>query len=78
MATATAPPPPTHREEHPVRTCRKCGCYLRTGNLSTTCTPCGTPPWELIEDDVWAHIADIHRGHRDLAMDGVADLLERE
>jgi hypothetical protein len=49
MATAVAVPPPTHREEKPARQCRECGAWLRTGNLSTTCDPCGTPPWEEVD-----------------------------
>lgn len=44
-------PPCTHREELPVRECRSCGCYLRTGNTSTTCSPCGTPAWEIVEPE---------------------------
>lgn len=50
MPTATLSPKPTHREQLPVRICRDCGCYLRTGNESTTCSPCGTPPWEIVDD----------------------------
>jgi hypothetical protein len=38
-----------HREEQPVRECERCGAYLRTGNLSTTCDPCGVPPWEEVD-----------------------------
>jgi hypothetical protein len=29
----------------------ECGCYLRTGQESTTCDPCGTPPWEEVDVD---------------------------
>lgn len=59
MSTATLDKPPcTHREETPVRTCSKCGCYLRTGNESTQCSPCGTPAAELVDDtDVYKALA---------------------
>jgi hypothetical protein len=43
-------PPCTHREEHPVRECAICGAYLRTGNESLWCDPCGTPPWEIVDE----------------------------
>lgn len=57
MQATLQKPPPTHREEQPVRTCRECGCYLRTGNESTTCSPCGTPPWEIVEQEVFERIS---------------------
>jgi hypothetical protein len=52
-------PPCTHREELPVRECMSCGAYLRTGNVSTTCDPCGVPPWEQVEDEVFGRIAEM-------------------
>lgn len=52
--TYATKPPCTHREELPVRECRSCGAYLRTGNTSTTCSPCGTPPWEIVDEDLGA------------------------
>lgn len=52
MTTSFDIPKPTHREVTPARVCRECGCYLRTGNLSTTCDPCGVPPWERLDDDL--------------------------
>jgi hypothetical protein len=36
-------PPPTHREETPVKECQSCGAYLRSyGNVSF-CDPCSKP-----------------------------------
>lgn len=59
MSTTIDKPPCTHREDLPVRECRSCGAYLRTGNTSTTCDPCGTPPWEIVEvSDLWSVMAD--------------------
>jgi hypothetical protein len=59
MPATIQKPKPTHREETPVLTCRSCGCYLRSTNLSTTCSPCGTPPWEIVEDEVFERISEM-------------------
>jgi hypothetical protein len=59
MTTSTLVPPPTHREIKPARRCRDCGCWLRSYNESTTCDPCGVPPWEIVEDEVFEHISEM-------------------
>jgi Zn finger protein HypA/HybF involved in hydrogenase expression len=52
-------PPCTHREETPVRSCANCGAYLRTGNESTQCSPCGTPAAEIVdEQDIFKVLAE--------------------
>lgn len=79
MTTILDKPKCLHREEHPIQECALCGAYLRTGNLSTTCDPCGTPPWEIVEPNVIDHIAampDIR--HRRKAFEALAELTERE
>lgn len=70
-------PKPTHREETPVRVCLECGCYLRSTNSSTTCDPCGTPPWEQVEDEVFDRIGAM-RGvrQRRRAFEALAELQE--
>jgi hypothetical protein len=37
MPQTLAVPPPTHREATPVRTCSRCGCYLRSFHDSDYC-----------------------------------------
>lgn len=52
-------PRPTHREQHPVRECRSCGCFLRSYNESTQCSPCGVPAWEIVEpEDLFGAMAE--------------------
>lgn len=78
MSATLEIPKPTHREQLPIRTCRNCGCYLRTGNESTQCTPCGTPPWEIVEPDLFEHIGEIEDVRcRRCAFDAVVELAER-
>lgn len=77
--TSAVLPPPTHREHKPVTRCLKCGCYLRTGNLSTTCDPCGTPPWEEVDvDAVLSAAADTGstRGRRKPIFDALLECME--
>jgi len=75
-------PKPTHREETPVRSCRECGAYLRTGNLSTTCDPCGTPAWEIVDTDdtsgIIERISDMDDvRHRRRAFQALAEITDR-
>lgn len=71
-------PKPTHREVTPARRCMECGAWLRTGNESTTCDPCGTPPWEVVEDEVLERIGAMTgiRNRRE-AFDAYVELGER-
>jgi len=56
----------------------KCGCYLRTGNESTTCSPCGTPPWEIVEPDLIEHISEMQDvRHRRRAFEALAEIHDR-
>ena len=57
MSVTTLKPPPTHREVTPIRECRSCGAYLRTGNESPWCAPRITPESELDESEVFRRIA---------------------
>lgn len=77
MTTSLDIPKPTHREETPVRVCRECGCYLRTGNLSTTCDPCGVPPWETVEtlDSIFSITATFSDTRRPI-FDALVDCME--
>lgn len=71
-------PAPTHREQLPARQCQECGCWLRTGNESTTCSPCGTPPWEIVESKVFERIAQMEDvRHRRKAFEALAELSEQ-
>lgn len=76
MPAALDIPPATHREQSPIRTCSKCGCYLRSGNESTWCSPCGTPEWEILDNEVWDRISRVDYKRRQIAMDAMAELME--
>lgn len=74
MATITKPPC-THREETPIRECRSCGAYLRTGNESPWCAPCITPDTELDEAEVCiAAMSDVRQRRR--AFEAYAEMQE--
>lgn len=77
MPAVLEKPPCTHREDTPVRICHKCGCYLRSTNPSTTCDPCGTPPWELVEEgDVFDAIAEAPGPYRERIIDALERIWE--
>ncbi len=75
MSAATlVKPKPTHREETPVRECALCGAYLRTGNESTQCSPCGTPASEIVDEgDIFKALAEAPTSERAR----ICDALER-
>lgn len=79
MATTPIDKPScTHREQTPVRTCMKCGCYLRSYHDTPQCEPCGTPEWELTDDEVIRLIAEVPTvPRRRLAFEALAEMHER-
>lgn len=80
MGTATLQKPkPTHREITPIRECRSCGAYLRTGNESRYCDPCTTPESELDEAEVFARIAKMpDPRQRRAAFEAYTEMAERK
>jgi hypothetical protein len=75
MRTLNDKPIPTHREELPVRECRSCGCYLRSYQESTFCDPCGTPAWEIVDEEVWARINDCGLVDRKHALEALGEIM---
>lgn len=78
MPTATLNPP-THREQQPARRCKSCRAWLRTGNESSFCSLCGTPPWEIvdgIDEDIIARISSVRSGPQRRKAFEAADELE--
>jgi hypothetical protein len=74
---AVQKPPPTHREVLPIQECRQCGAYLRTGNTSTTCDPCGIPPWEQLDpQEIWDRLPDVNAHYRRHAFEALTEIME--
>lgn len=69
-------PPPTHREELPVRECRSCGAYLRSFTGTYYCAPCVTPEPDLLAEDVWGALAEADLIVRRRAAEAVRELIE--
>jgi hypothetical protein len=71
-------PKPTHREEQPVLSCMRCGCWLRSFHPTAFCDPCGRPEWELSDQEIWEIVAKTGNRYRPMAMEAVAELLSTE
>lgn len=75
MTTALLTKPrPTHREEKPVRECRKCGAYLRSFTPTDCCDPCSKG--ESTDKDVLEVLADSTPNERRQVFDALQRVWE--